>query len=146
MGQGPQKSTQINQAQLGWQFGFHPCEEIKVLCTLRSLRHRLFSCWLPIKTPRKRIYRTWNILFLITEDKQISHKHILEYLYFYWRLTILFPRLFFHRQSIRAWGGQEGPKRCHKNCSVIFFNTGKNWARQKNPRQKSSHHITGHDI
>ena len=67
---------------------------------------------------------TWNILFAITVDRLTPHKHILECLNFYWRLTVLFPCIFFHRPSVRAWGVEECPNKYHKNYIVIFLITG----------------------
>ena len=87
--------------------------------------HCLFLRWSPIKTPRKCIFRTWKVVFVITEDKQPPpppHKHILECLNFYWALTVLFPCSFFTNQ---VWerGGRECLKKCHKNFIVIFLIT-----------------------
>ena len=83
---------------------------ICVFCLLHDSEwnsfHCPFSCWLSIKTPRKCIFRTWNILFAITEDKRPPpHKLILEFFHFYRRLTVLFPCVFFSPTKCESVGG-----------------------------------------
>ena len=82
--------------------------------------HHLFSLHLPIKAARNCMLNTWNMLIVITEDKWTPHKHIFEFLDFYWKVTDWFPCIILHKPSVRVRGGQGYPNKHHEYFKVIF--------------------------